>query len=278
VTQAPSWVGPASSRGQAALASHPSAHARTYRLRAQPAGSLWRPDTVLIVVGALLLLSALALAVYPRWAEWRHQQQRPPAPQETLPARLASAESPHPSWGEPGPAVLAARPAIDAPVERPVWMVIPRIGVDSSIMEMDIQGDTYQVPSFDVGHHADSAKPGQAGNQVYNGHLETIDAGRVFARLHELTAGDAVYVYTATHRFDWVVQDLRTVPNSARDFLEPTSDPRLTLYTCAGTFDLRTGDYTHRLVVVGRLVQAMPRAGQADTRAPSAVERAPLVP
>jgi LPXTG-site transpeptidase (sortase) family protein len=157
-------------------------------------------------------------------------------------------------------------------------MLIPRIGVDSSIMEMEIQGATYQVPSFDVGHHADSAKPGEVGNQIYNGHLETIDAGRVFARLHELAAGDAVYVYTATHRFDWVVQDLRKVPNSARDFLEPTSDPRMTLYTCAGTFDLRTRDYTHRLVVVGRLLRATERASQADFRAPSAVERAPLMP
>jgi len=142
-------------------------------------------------------------------------------------------------------------------------MVIPRIGVDSSIMEMQAQDGEYQVPSFDVGHHADSAHPGQPGNSVYNGHLQTIDAGQVFARLHELGRGDAVSVYSASYRFDWVVEQAVTVTSRERDFLRPTAAPRLTLYTCAGAYDLRTRDYTHRLVVTGRLSQVVPRATAA---------------
>ena len=110
------------------------------------------------------------------------------------------------------------------------------------------------------GYHADSALVGEVGNAVFNGHLETIDAGKVFARLHELSAGDAVYVYTTTHRFDWVVQDVQRVANTERAYIQPTADTRITLYTCAGSYDPRTQDYTHRLVVVGKLVGASPRS------------------
>ena len=127
-------------------------------------------------------------------------------------------------------------------------------------MEIDVEDGEYQVPSFDIGFHADSALMGELGNAIFNGHLETIDAGRVFARLNEVRRGDAVYVYTASHRFAWTVEDTRTVPNTERGFLQPTADARLTLYTCAGGYDARTRDYTHRLVVTGKLVEATARS------------------
>jgi LPXTG-site transpeptidase (sortase) family protein len=251
---------------------------RTYVLGTRPRGGPRRLDNALIAIGAVLILLGLGLFAYPRWAEWQHHSRRPAGPQEDLPARLlASASEPGgPAWGVVPSGAAGAPPA--APVSRPLWMLIPRIGVDSSVMEMEAQGGEYQVPSFDVGHHADSARPGEVGNQIYDGHLFTIDAGQVFARLKELAAGDAVYVYTATHRFDWVVEDAHTVETSARDFLLPTADTRLTLYTCDGTLDLRTRDYTHRRVVVGRLVQVTPRVGQVDYQAPSTSERNHLQP
>src|SRR4051794_31194929 len=226
---------------------------RTYVLGTRPRGAPRRLDTALIAIGAVLILSGLGLFAYPRWAEWQHHSRRPAGPQEDLPARLlgSSSDAGAPAWGVVPSGAASAPPA--APVSRPLWMLVPRIGVDSSVIEMEVQGEEYQVPSFDVGHHADSAKPGEAGNQIYDGHLFTIDARQVFARLKELAAGDAVYVSGATPRFDWVVEDASPVETGARDFLRPTTDTRLTLYTCDGTLDLRTRDYTHRRVVVGRL-------------------------
>src|SRR4051794_30607378 len=251
---------------------------RTYVLGTRPRGAPRRLDTALIAIGAVLILSGLGLFAYPRWAEWQHHSRRPAGPQEDLPARLlgSASEPGGPAWGVVPSGTAVAPPA--APVSRPIWMLIPRLGVDSSVMEMEAQGGEYQVPSFDVGHHADSARPGEVGNQIYDGHLFTIDAGQVFARLKELAAGDAVYVYTATHRFDWVVEDAQTVETSARDFLLPTPDTRLTLHPWDGTLALRPGDYTPRRVVVGRLVQVTPRVGQVDYQAPSATERNRLQP
>jgi LPXTG-site transpeptidase (sortase) family protein len=142
----------------------------------------------------------------------------------------------------------------------PLRMQIPRIGVNSSVTKVAVANGEYQVPGWDVGHHADSSEPGQPGNSVFNGHLETINAGRVFARLKDLRVGDAVYVYTATHRLDWVIREVRTVPDTEYGFILPTEDTRITLYTCAGRYNPLTRGYTHWLVLTGELVEATPRA------------------
>ena len=171
------------------------------------------------------------------------------------------------SAAEPGAADAAdtyaeADPALEARPEYgpPLRMQIPRIAVNNSVSKVGVVNGEYQVPGWDVGYHADSSEPGQPGNSVFNGHLETINAGRVFARLKDLRVGDAVYLYTATHRLDWVIREVRTVPDSEYSFILPTEDTRITLYTCAGRYNPLTRGYTHWLVLVGELVEANPRA------------------
>jgi LPXTG-site transpeptidase (sortase) family protein len=146
---------------------------------------------------------------------------------------------------------------------RPIRVRIPRIGVDGSVSEVGIEHGEYKVPDWEVGHHLDSSYPGQPGNSVFNGHLQTITAGRIFARLHELEVGDTIYVHTASHRLDWVVQEVRTVPQTESSFILPTGDTRLTLYTCAGRYNPVSRHYTHWRVVVGQLVAPPANAGSA---------------
>lgn len=232
--------------------------ARSYRLAASRVGAPPRPSTLVLTFGVLLVVFGLGTAGYARFLDWQHQVQQPVGPGEVLTASIEPLPA-GPGRGAAAPSVPAAVPPQD-PAGRPTWIMIPRIGVDTSVMEVGIQNGEYQVASFDVGHHADSVNPGAPGNSVYNGHLETIDAGRVFARLKELAVGDAVYLYTRTERYAWVVDTVRTVPNTESSFVAPTPDTRITLYTCDGTFDPRSGDYTHRRVVVGKLVQVTPRA------------------
>lgn len=140
------------------------------------------------------------------------------------------------------------------------WMRIPRIGVDSASVDVGVTNGYYDVPWFDVGHHADSADPGGPGNSIFNGHVLTIDAGRVFYDLKELTPGDAVFVYTAAYRTGWAVVSTFAVPDGDDTFLAQTSAPLLTLYTCTGTFSPLESSYDERLVVVGELVEVVPRA------------------
>jgi LPXTG-site transpeptidase (sortase) family protein len=228
--------------------------ARSYRVAAAtplPHGGA----LVLMLLGTLLFVLGGAVMAYPRWAEWQHYARQPARPADTQPA--AAAATPGTGRGAAATALASAPPADLR--RRPLWITIPRIGVDTSITEVIVEDGAYQVPAFDVGHHADSANPGEVGNSVFNGHLTTLDAGQVFKELHRLAAGDTLQVRTPIYRTEWVVEDVRVVPATDSSYIQPGADRRITLYTCTGTYDPRTRDYSHRLVVVARLAQVVPQ-------------------
>jgi sortase A len=252
-----------------------------------------RIGLLLLLGGTVFIALAFVTVAYSAWAEWSYAAHREAGPSDVLPENLLtpaqpselsgvaqappknSAEQQDPALAiqaessaesdesvalqtgvlEPGPAVEPGSPKYGPPV----WMTIPRIKVDSRIMSVGVKSGEYEVPAWEVGHHEGSADPG-SGNSVYVGHLETIDAGRVFARLNDLAHGDAVFVYTPSHRTDWMVEEVTKVPNDDASFMEPTIDTRLTLYTCTGAFDPRTRDYIQRLVVTARLVNVRDRS------------------
>jgi LPXTG-site transpeptidase (sortase) family protein len=188
------------------------------------------------------------------------------APADAEDSAEADAES------EAAQASPAEAPSASAPAEAPpasasagygraTWITIPRIGVDSRVVEVSLLGSgEFQAPSFAVGHHVGSPDPGAPGNSVFAGHLTSINAGRVFARLRELRPGDAVYLYSSGYRLDWSVSGVRTVPNTDNSFIFGAGDTRITLYTCAGQFLPLSQDYSHRLVVTGRLVRVTARS------------------
>lgn len=135
-----------------------------------------------------------------------------------------------------------------------VWITIPKLKLSVDIMDVGVQGGEYVVPAWNVGHHEDSVQAGDPGNAVFTGHLETINAGHVFAHLKDLVPGDAIYTYTKTQRLTWTVRETKPVANTDTDFFAPTDDTRITLYTCTGVWNPIERDYTQRLVVVGDLV------------------------
>ena len=141
----------------------------------------------------------------------------------------------------------------------PVWMRIPSIGVDSATVDVGVTDGYYDVPWFDVGHHADSANPGDPGNSIFNGHVLTIDAGRVFYRLDQLAPGDALFVYTPAYRTGWAVVSTFAVTSDDTSFLQPTDNPQLTLYTCTGAFNPIERTFAERQVVVCELIEVVPR-------------------
>jgi LPXTG-site transpeptidase (sortase) family protein len=250
----------------------------------------------LMSLGVLIIGIAAGIISYSAWLEWRHDLTAPtepppvrvltPVPMQTAPAQSEPAqaatiqeqeptlpeeaqtpasvarptedEASDPAAGvEDADAELAPAPTLDP--GSPIWMRIPRIGVNTSVMEVGPMNGFYEVPAWDIGHHQDSAPPGLPGNSVFTGHVETIDAGRVFARLSLLEAGDRITVLTASQQTDWEVIDKVAVPIIEHGYIYSAGDTRITLYTCTGTFDPRTRDYSHRLVITGRLLQTNPR-------------------
>ena len=143
-----------------------------------------------------------------------------------------------------------------APIDR---MIIDRISVNApvSVKGVDAKGQR-QLPNgpTDVAWYNFSADPGIAGNAVFSGHVDYIDYGAaVFWRLKELQAGDTIRVKMkdgVEYRYRVVITEVLEADfdtNQLRDILGPSTKEIVTLITCEGAFNSRTGDYNLRRVV-----------------------------
>jgi sortase A len=123
---------------------------------------------------------------------------------------------------------------------------------------LEIGGQTYyqwQVPNaYEAGWHSNSARLGEVGNTVLNGHHNI--HGEIFRHLVELKEGDKIILYDADNSFVYLVTETEIMeeqgqPLSVRvknaQWIEPTEDERITIVTC-----WPYTDNTHRLVVVAR--------------------------
>jgi LPXTG-site transpeptidase (sortase) family protein len=149
---------------------------------------------------------------------------------------------------------------------QPTWIIIPQINLDAPVSEIGLtqitnNGQTYyqwQVPNeFRVGWHNNSARLGQPGNTVLNGHHNIY--GEVFRDLIDLNEGDKIILYDSENSYTYQVTIKKTLaerdqPMSVRienaQWIAPTEDERITLITC-----WPYTDNSHRLVIVAEPVK-----------------------
>ena len=116
---------------------------------------------------------------------------------------------------------------------------------------------------FVVGWFDLSANPGEAGNTILAGHrdYEDIDGNigvGVCWELDRVQVGDQMVIRDVEQSIAWVYEVTESVvvdpsdPASLR-YLTYSTEPIITLITCTGSFDSRTHNYSHRLVVVATL-------------------------
>jgi len=146
----------------------------------------------------------------------------------------------------------------------PITLRIPRIGVNAPVeaVGLDPTG-AMATPStpFRVGWYAAGPLPGQPGNAVIDGHLDSARYGAaVFWNLSKLVPGDTVEVEMPGKRWlTFVVTRVAVYPyNNAPldEIFGDAPEPRLNLITCSGTFDRASRNYDQRRVVYTRLVSA----------------------
>ena len=155
--------------------------------------------------------------------------------------------------------------AADAPKREPfagepARIVIPQIALDapvSAISLAQIDDGYYQwtVPNqFEAGWHDNSARLGETGNTVLNGHHNI--HGEVFRDLIDLHEGDEIILYDNQRTFVYQVtmKEIfaeRDQPIAVRiqnaQWIAPTEDERITLVTC-----WPYTDNSHRLVIVAK--------------------------
>lgn len=149
----------------------------------------------------------------------------------------------------------------DVPAGMPTHLVIPVIALDSEIAAVDqtpvvINGVTYgQWNTADnlVGWHNQSAKLGQVGNTVLNGHSDVNAA--VFRSLGYVRIGDEITVFSGAQDYRYVVTQRFLVREGNvsleerienAEWIDSTQDERLTLITCANP------GASHRLILIAR--------------------------
>jgi sortase A len=167
----------------------------------------------------------------------------------------AALPTPHRASSAP-PEVAAGAPLGSLPP--PASLRIDSIGLEAPVqpaplVEVD-GGLQWEVPAFAAGHGEGTANPGEAGNAVFMGHVQSVAAGEVFRDLHLVQVGQEI-TFTAAGAETTVYQvvDVRTVTPGEVSVVAPTPDPTVTLITCAGQWLPQARDYSERLIVVGKL-------------------------
>jgi sortase A len=173
----------------------------------------------------------------------------PPTPTPLIQVAVLPGSSSPPGQASniPAPYRDLVQPLAPVPIPTPgpqaaTRIVIPAIDVDAPVVE----GDDWEQLKKGVGHHINSANPGERGNCVLSGHNDVF--GEVFRRLEDLELEDEVIVYTGVQPYRYVVKTKRIVEPTDVSVMYPTTKPALTLITCHPyLID------THRLVVVAEL-------------------------
>ncbi len=148
---------------------------------------------------------------------------------------------------------------------RPTRIIIPAIDLDSRVVDLHLMSEglqqRWQTASKAVGFHVGSATPGEIGNTVMSGHVNSPFRGEgdIFRRLDNvapllrlgqivdivLEAGDTRYLYRATDTTVLLPEDV--------DVFRPTGEPTLSLVTCAPATT-----YSHRFIVNAVLIGTAP--------------------
>ena len=134
---------------------------------------------------------------------------------------------------------------LDAPIEPVGWSLVDGISA-------------WDIPNhFAAGWLKTSALPGVPGNTVLDGHHNI--AGEVFRYLVDLKPGALIEVYSNDRVFTYTVTVMRILPDRDQpievrrqiaEWIQPTSDERLTLVTC-----WPYTNNTHRLIVVAMPIE-----------------------
>ena len=159
----------------------------------------------------------------------------------------------------PTPTPTPARPPANSP---PTRVVIPKIGLDSEVVEVgwrlekqDGQSvSVWDVADYAAGFHRGSAYPGHIGNTVMSGHHNI--KGEVFRYIVDLESGDEVILYTGEVAYRYAVEQKLVLPDryvsadqkrENGQWIRYFPDERLTLVTC-----WPYTSNTHRVIVVAK--------------------------
>jgi sortase (surface protein transpeptidase) len=183
----------------------------------------------------------------------------------------ASKHPGHPAVTPGGPPSFVAIPkgkgaAVPKPssdnVARPVSLIIPVIGVKTSLIHLGLtKSHELQVPSSTrvAGWYTSSPRPGSIGSAIIAGHIDSRNGPGVFYRLHTMKIGEKVWVRRADGSIAifrvTAIHSYLKAQFPAQGIYGPAPTPQLTLITCGGAFDPATGHYLSNVIVFATMIR-----------------------
>jgi sortase family protein len=161
-----------------------------------------------------------------------------------------------------GTALPTGPVAPSLPRSEPSRLSIPSIGVNApfTALHLDPSGKLGVPPETDtnlVGWYADGPTPGERGNAIVAGHVDTTTGPAVFLFLSMLKPGSTADITrkdgtVATFRVDSVETFAKDAFPDQRVYGD-TKDAELRLITCGGSYDHAKRDYRSNVVVFAHL-------------------------
>ena len=160
-----------------------------------------------------------------------------------------------------GPAAALATAAGGHKVPRPVFLVIPAIGVHTALIRLGTtRAGTMRVPTTTsvAGWYTASARPGAIGPAVIAGHVDSLAGDGIFFRLKLLRPGDKIFVRRVGGTVaQFVITAVRFYVKTrfpTKAVYGPVPYAAIRLITCGGVFDHATGSYLSNVVAYGRQI------------------------
>ena len=153
---------------------------------------------------------------------------------------------------------------------QPVQLYSEDVEINIQINPVGVQSNgMLDVPSewFSGGWYKKSAKPGQEGNMIIDGHYDTnTGSPAAFWNLKNLVVNDKVVVVDEFgKKHEYVVEEIHHIEISTDnrlDILNKSEGKTLTLITCGGVWDLKAGTYNKRLIIKARIIDSLHIAGK----------------
>jgi LPXTG-site transpeptidase (sortase) family protein len=142
----------------------------------------------------------------------------------------------------------------------PTKVDIPAIDLSAPVEHVGLKenGEMAVTESFEkTGWYEKGYKPGEAGNAVIGGHVDSRNGPAIFYNLRDLTVGDEVIVTGENGvKKTFVVTDKQQYPwdeSPLTSIFGYSHSSSLNLITCSGVFDRSSHNYNKRLVVYTKL-------------------------
>lgn len=134
------------------------------------------------------------------------------------------------------------------PVPSDNRLVIPKIGVDVSIVEGKNENAALLAGAW---HLPDTSSPDKGGNMVISGHRFRFRPpnNTTFYLLDKIMKDDLFIIYWQGKEYDYKVSETKIVNPNQVEILNNTAQAQVTLFTCTPLFTTR-----QRLVVIGQFL------------------------